>query len=103
MKPSDPEETRYLIVKPVLRGSGASRYYEGIPINPEDVHIQTIEEAEPIKHAHWIKEKHKVFMREIFTCSNCGNSLDFSGVNAGRGSANYCPNCGAKMDDEEND
>lgn len=30
-------------------------------------------------------------------CSICGNYLDFDGVNAGRGDANYCPNCGAKM------
>lgn len=32
-----------------------------------------------------------------FKCSICGNILDFNGVNAGRGDANYCPNCGAKM------
>lgn len=25
--------------------------------------------------------------------------LDFRGVNAGRGSANYCPNCGARMEE----
>ena len=42
--------------------------------------------------AHWIDQGHKVFK-----CSNCGNYLDFRGVNAGRGTANYCPNCGAKM------
>lgn len=47
-------------------------------------------------NAHWIKQE-----REIFKCSNCGNYLDFSGVNAGRGDANYCPNCGARMDEEE--
>ena len=29
-----------------------------------------------------------------FKCSVCGNFLDFHGVNAGRGDANYCPNCG---------
>ncbi len=45
-------------------------------------------------NAHWIKQG-----REIFKCSNCGNYLDFGGVNAGRGDANYCPNCGAKMDE----
>lgn len=49
-------------------------------------------------HAHWIKQE-----REIFKCSNCGNYLDFRGVNAGRGDANYCPNCGAKMEEEENE
>lgn len=43
-------------------------------------------------YARWIDQRHK-----IFKCSKCGNFLDFRGVNAGRGAANYCPNCGAKM------
>lgn len=46
----------------------------------------------PVVPAHWIDQGHK-----IFKCSNCGNYLDFRGVNAGGGAANYCPNCGAKM------
>ena len=50
------------------------------------------EDAQPVVPAHWIDQGHK-----IFKCSNCGNYLDFGGVNAGRGDANYCPNCGAKM------
>ena len=36
----------------------------------------------------------------VYKCSNCGNYLDFHGVNAGRGDTNYCPNCGARMDEE---
>lgn len=36
-----------------------------------------------------------------FKCSACGNFLNFHGVNAGRGDANYCPNCGAKMEVEK--
>ena len=38
----------------------------------------------------------------VYRCNQCGNFLDFDGVNAGRGSANFCPNCGAKMDGGEN-
>lgn len=41
--------------------------------------------------------------KRIYRCSNCGNYLDFDGVNAGRGDANYCPNCGAKMKGEDNE
>ena len=52
-------------------------------------------DATPMVHAHWVDQKHGVYK-----CSNCGNFLDFSGVNAGRGDANYCPNCGAKMEVE---
>ena len=33
----------------------------------------------------------------VYRCNQCGNFLDFDGVNVGRGDANYCPNCGAKM------
>lgn len=36
--------------------------------------------------------------RSVFKCNICGHFLDFDGVNAGRGSANFCPNCGAKME-----
>ena len=50
------------------------------------------EDVQPVVPAHWIDQGHK-----IFKCSNCGNYLDFRGANAGRGTANYCPNCGAKM------
>ena len=42
---------------------------------------------------HWIKEQ-----GNIYKCSNCRHFLDFYGVNAGRGDANYCPNCGARME-----
>ena len=57
-------------------------------------------EAEPIKHGHWISESQT---KRVFKCSICGNYLDFDGVNAGRGSAYFCPNCGAHMDEEENE
>lgn len=58
-------------------------------------HAETID-IDPTTHAHWIKQGH-----EIFKCSNCGNFLDFRGVNAGRGDANYCPNCGSSMMEDE--
>lgn len=50
-----------------------------------------------IKEAYWIKAKPKFlqYMPYIYECSNCHNTLDFKGVNAGRGNANWCPNCGA--------
>lgn len=63
-------------------------------------------DAEPIRHGHWIGESQTKFEKlffpqRVFKCSVCGNYLDFDGVNAGRGSANFCPNCGAKMDEED--
>jgi len=49
----------------------------------------------PVRHGKW--KKIGVWGR-VYRCNQCGNFLDFDGVNAGRGDANFCPNCGAKMD-----
>ena len=50
------------------------------------------------KVGHWINEKvWKLFPSNDYKCSECGNTLDFDGVNCGRGDANYCPNCGCLM------
>jgi hypothetical protein len=50
------------------------------------------------KTGHWINAKvGKLFPSNDFKCSECGNILDFDGVNCGRGDANYCPNCGCHM------
>lgn len=50
------------------------------------------------KIGHWINAKvGKLFPSNDYKCSECGNLLDFDGVNCGRGDANYCPNCGARM------
>jgi hypothetical protein len=45
------------------------------------------------KRGEWIRiDKHTV------QCPLCHRYLDLRGINAGRGDANYCPNCGAKME-----
>ena len=55
-------------------------------------YVKTID-AEPVRHGHWIMKPNG-----YGTCSNCQKcSLDImGGVDS-----NYCPNCGAKMDEEE--
>lgn len=50
-------------------------------------------EAEPIRHGHWVG-KGEVFC-EAWTCSVCGSERGKPN------SSNYCPNCGAKMDEVE--
>ena len=60
-------------------------------------------DAEPVRHGKWLDLeafKRPWFRHHIFECSVCRNTLDMDGVNAGRGDANYCPNCGAKMEAE---
>lgn len=63
------------------------------------VSLANLEKADvvPVVHGKW--KKIGVWGR-VYRCNQCGNFLDFDGVNAGRGSANFCPNCGAKMDGE---
>lgn len=49
-------------------------------------------QAQLPKQGVWIRiDKHTI------QCPLCHRYLDLRGVNAGRGDANYCPNCGAKM------
>ena len=51
-------------------------------------------EAKPVVHAHWISKNDHGY-EWIFVCSNCGY-IDGYPFND---RSNYCPNCGAKMDE----
>ena len=63
--------------------------------------VGILEYAKP-KTGHWINAKvGRLFPSNDFRCSECGNILDFSGVNCGRGDANFCPNCGAELADPQ--
>lgn len=61
-----------------------------------------IEQLPPIqpKKGKWIKTAR---WGRVYYCNQCRNYLDFDGVNAGRGSTNFCPNCGADMRGEQNE
>lgn len=52
-------------------------------------------EAVPVRHGHWIEKidaEAKDSTRRRFYCSVCGKWQTY-------GRTNYCPNCGAKMDE----
>lgn len=52
-------------------------------------------DVEPVKHGHWIMKPNG-----YGTCSNCKMcSLDIGGGV----DSDYCPNCGAKMDEVKNE
>ena len=53
-------------------------------------------DVEPVKHGHWVKEKPDVLIH--WHCSVCKNCYYLEEPNA-----NYCPNCGAKMDGGDNE
>lgn len=48
-------------------------------------------DVEPVVHAHWIKSNYDKLDGTIYKCSNCNQEL-FSAWN-------FCPHCGAKMDE----
>ena len=51
-------------------------------------------EAKPVVHAHWISKNDHGY-EWIFVCSNC----DYIDGYPFNDRSNYCPNCGAKMDE----
>lgn len=52
-------------------------------------------DAEPVRHGHWIEVDR--WTPEVFACSVCGEETNDTSFGVPR--ANYCPNCGAKMDE----
>ena len=66
--------------------------------------IDVLKELEDIPSTNSKPKKGKwidTTWKHTYKCSECGNFLEFHGVNAGRGDANYCPNCGADMRDKD--
>lgn len=53
---------------------------------------QAIAEAEPVKHGRWIHHQYGN-TEGYYECDNCGKINSYK--------SNYCPNCGAKMDEVE--
>lgn len=59
------------------------------------INEQPTVEAEPVRHGHWEYVDAPVFGNPYgsYKCDCCGNSMAHK--------TNYCPNCGAKMDEED--
>ena len=60
-------------------------------------------DAEPIRHGHWRADETVYTTGEVW-CSVCRTLYyigDLYDVGGGNNLPNYCPNCGAKMDQEE--
>lgn len=58
--------------------------------------------VDPVKHGHWIEVQriHETDHTAICECSLCGDTV---WVYDGQRAWNYCSNCGAKMDEVEED
>lgn len=56
----------------------------------------------PVVHAHWIPQYvSKRGLSDFFTCSECDKSC-FTYHKVKMCSNNFCPNCGARMDGDDN-
>lgn len=56
------------------------------------VDVQPSVDAAQIKHGHWVDNN------EVFVCSECGKWFDML---QGDADMNYCPNCGARMEESD--
>lgn len=62
-----------------------------------DERIPTADVA-PVRHGHWIKYA-KYSFGTMYDCSICGTRI----LDDDKHSWHYCPNCGAKMNEEKED
>lgn len=74
----------------------------GGEVSLRQIHDFPAADVRPVVRGKWVQtggkySRNKTIDRRILTCSVCGNFLHMEGVNAGRGDANFCPNCGADM------
>lgn len=72
-----------------INGDGWERVLRAVPV--EEIEAAEAVDSEPVAHGRWIDNGIPESM--LSGCSVCGFSC-------GAYSFNYCPNCGAKMDEE---
>lgn len=82
--------------------------WDGPPVvyNEEQAKAKTAEawnrraDAVEVVHGRWIENR----ISGTFSCSNCGGKINDNRLYGWelQPSENYCPNCGARMDGEEN-
>ena len=86
-------DKRYVPIAPVIEGDAV--HYEWI-VFVEDINEQQTIDAEPVRHGKWmemieVNELGEPYQPGVY-CSECGHTDCCE--------PNYCPNCGARMDEE---
>ena len=63
-------------------------------VHYEDIMAQPTVDAEPVRRGKWIDETFEPWglVHHPFKCNLCGEHAEFASP--------YCPNCGARMDEE---
>ena len=76
---------------------------ENCPNECDEIQIinsQPTIEAEPVRRGRWIRDGYDFqHGNDWIHCSECGKR----GINVPADLTNYCPNCGAKMEEEHED
>lgn len=62
--------------------------------------LEPSEDVEPVTHAHWVPCEDEY--EDEYKCSACGGTQFFAMTPQNEG-WEYCPECGAKMDEEKNE
>ena len=101
MKLINPNDIRFAMVPIAPFLVGDSVHYEWIAFREEVNQIPMIE-AEPVRPAHWIPDESETGEgSNTYKCSACGEiQMLIEGTPKDNG-WKYCPNCGAKMDEEK--
>lgn len=68
--------------------------YEGEELKKQLADIQ------PVQHGRWIPED-EYYEDSIYICSACGHEFIIADGDLESNELNYCPRCGAKMDDKD--
>lgn len=58
-------------------------------------------DAEPVRHAQWKAANRRGTLCDTYVCSECGNMVMQAEGYTYSCTFNYCPHCGAKMDEED--
>lgn len=54
----------------------------------------------PVRHGRWVCEDSNAYV-DNYRCNQCGEYIHLCNEIYTQEKQNYCPNCGAKMDEEE--
>ena len=70
----------------------------GVQATINEIKKFPLEDVKPVVHAHWYRN-----WVDVPVCSNCKFGWDSQPELDGKPLFKYCPDCGAKMDEEVND
>ncbi len=87
--------SRYELVKHLVGVHDGWRIPFGYTVEDEIINFPAADVA-PIRHGRWIPEYGSMDRVDYWHCSVCDSDFQYIGVTS---LYDYCPNCGAKMDE----